>query len=95
MCYIKIWKPKHLLFSFKEHVAALQGSDIYAEPAVVLYLSIVDMHADTIEAMSEVAAMLYQEYIAKIGARYLIVADDAKTYLHLKELKQQGCQVDF
>ena len=37
-------KPEHLLFSFKEHVAALQGSDIHAEPAVVLYLSIVDMH---------------------------------------------------
>ena len=61
-------KPEHLLFSFKEHVAALQGSDIHAEPAVVLYLSIVDMHA---EAMSEVAAMLYKEYIATTGAQYL------------------------
>ena len=34
----------------------------------MLYLSIVDMHADTIEAMSEVAAMLYKEYIATTGA---------------------------
>ena len=67
----KTLKPDHLLFSFKEHVAALQGGDIHAEPAVVLYLSIVDMHADTTEAMSEVAAMLYKEYIVTTGAQYL------------------------
>lgn len=54
----KTLKPDHLLlFSFKEHLAALQGSDICTEPAVALYLSIVDMHADTTEAMSAIAAM--------------------------------------
>lgn len=89
-------KPEHLLFSFKEHVATLWGSDIHAEPAVVLYLSIVDMHGDTIEAMSEVAAMLYKEYIATTGVQYLIVAGDAKTYLRLKELKQKyGSELDW
>ncbi len=54
-----------------------------------MYLSIVDLHADTIEAMSEVAAMLYKEYIMSTGAQHLVVAGDAKTYLRLKELKQQ------
>ena len=54
-----------------------------------MYLSIVDMHADTVEAMSEVAALLYKEYIASSGARHLVVAGDAKTYLRLRELKQQ------
>ena len=46
------------------------------------------MNADTAEGMSEVAAMLYRQYIP-MGAQYLIVAGDAKTYMHLKELRQQ------
>lgn len=55
----------------------------------MLYLSIADMHADTIEGMSEVAAMLYKEYIVTTGTQYLIVA------LRLKELKQQyGSKLD-
>ena len=33
--------------------------------------------------------MLYKEYIASTGAQHLVVAGDAKTYLRLKELKQQ------
>ena len=53
------------------------------------YLSVLDIHADTIEAMSEVAAMLYKQYILTTGAKHLVVAGDAKTYLRLKELKQQ------
>ena len=81
-------KPEHVLCSFKDHMAAVDG-DVHTEPAVVVYLSIVDMHADTIAAMSEGAAMLYKEYIATTGAQHLVVAGDAKTYLHLKELKQQ------
>ena len=55
----------------------------------MVYLPIVDLHAETMEAMSEVAAMLYREYIASTGAQYLVVSGDAKTYLHLKEIKQQ------
>ena len=61
-----------MLFTFKDHIAALEGNGIHTEQAVVVYLSIVDMNADTIEAMSEVAAMLYKEYIASTGAQYLV-----------------------
>ena len=69
----------------------MDGEGIHTKPAVVvyMYLSIVDMHADTIEAMSEVAAMLYKEYIATTGAQHLVVAGDVKIYIRLKELKQQ------
>ena len=45
------------------------------------------MHAETIEAMSKVSSMLYNEYIEHTGVSSLIVAGDAKTYLRLKELK--------
>lgn len=45
--------------------------------------------------MSEIAAMLYKEYIASTGAQHL-VAGDAKTYLRLRELKQQyGSELDW
>lgn len=89
-------KPDHLLFSFKDHIAAMVGENIHSELSVVVYFPIVDMHADTIEAMSEVAAMLYKEYIASTGAQHLVVAGDAKTYLRLKELRQQyGTELDW
>ena len=67
-------KPEHVMFSFKDHIAAKEMEGIHTEPAVVVYLSIVDMHADTVEAMSEVAALLYKQYIASSGARHLVVA---------------------
>ena len=51
---------KYAFMSFKDHIA---GDSVHAEPADIVYLSIVDMNADTIEAMSEVAAMLHKEYI--------------------------------
>ena len=96
MLSIYALKPEHVIFSFKDHIAAKEMEGIHTEPAVVVYLSIVDMHADTVEAMSEVAAMLYKEYIASSGAQHLVIAGDAKTYLRLKELKQQyGSELDW
>ena len=89
-------QPDNSFMSFKDHIAALWGDSVHAEPADIVYLSIVDMNADTIEAMSEVAAMLHKEYIATTGAQYLIVAGDAKTYLRLKDLKQEyGTDLDW
>ena len=43
-------------------LSAIGRYDI-SEPSSVVYLSIVDMHADTIEAMSKVSSMLYNEHI--------------------------------
>ena len=81
-------KPENVLFSFKDHICAVHSCNIHAEPATVVYLSVLDIHADTIESMSEVVAMLYKEYIVNTGAEHLVVAGDAKAYLRLKELKQ-------
>lgn len=93
MMHKSAMKPEHVLFSFKDHIAALKGE---SEPAVVQYLSIVDLHADSVEAMSEVDTMLYREYICTTGAQHLIVAGDAKTYLRLRELKHQyGSELDW
>ena len=65
------------LFSFKQHLSAIGRYDIISEPSSVIYLSIVDMHGDTIEAMSKVSCM----YIEHTGISSLIVAGDTKTYL--------------
>ena len=46
--------------------------------------------------MSEVAAMLYKEYIVSSGTQHLVIGGDAKTYLRLKKLKQQyGSELDW
>ncbi len=60
--------PEHVLFGTKDHLAAMKG-DIHAEPSVVVYLSILDIHPDTLEAMSEVAAMLHKEYLQNTTAQ--------------------------
>ena len=78
---------EHVLFSFKDHLAALEKNDTHTEAATIVYLSIIDMHADTIEAMSKVVNMLYTQYILKTGVKYLLVAGDAKTFFCLKELR--------
>lgn len=80
--------PEHILFGIKDHLAAMK-EDSHAEPSLVIYLSILDIHADTLEAMSEVAAMLHKEYLQNSMAKHLVVVGDAKTYLRLKELKQR------
>ena len=49
-------------------MCAINYGSMHAEPSTVVYLSVLDIHADTVEAMSQVAAMLYKEYIVTIGA---------------------------
>ncbi len=57
--------------------------DIPTKQSVVVYLSIIDMNTDTLEAMSEVAAMLHKEYLKYAPAKHLVVVGNAKTYLRL------------
>jgi hypothetical protein len=72
------------------HHFAVMNGNTHTEASTVLYLSIIDLHADTLEAM------LYKEYIETTSAKHLIVAGDAKTYLRLKELKQHlGSELEW
>ena len=79
--------PEHILFDIKEHIRVVCGQELSEEPSNVVYLSIVDMHADSLEAMAEVATMLYKEYVVNTTVKHLVVVGDAKTYLRLHELK--------
>lgn len=52
----------------------------------VVYLSIVDVHADTREAMEIVLSKLHSEYGIGVASQHLVVGDQ-KTYNRLQELK--------
>ena len=53
----------------------MSGDHIHSEPSNVVYLSIIDQHADTLYTMAEVATMLYK---VNSTAEYLMLVGDAK-----------------
>ena len=69
-----------------------------AQCSNVVYLPIVDMHADTMDAMEMVVSKLYRE--CKIGqagsADYMVLAGDQKTFSRIHELKHvYGSELDW
>ena len=58
------------------------------QPGNVVYLSVVDMHADTREAMEAVVFNLHSMYGIGVTANSLVVVGDQKAYNHIQELKQ-------
>ena len=59
-----------------------------SQPSNVVYLSIVDMYADTREAMEVVVSKLHEEYGIGIMSEHLVVVvGDQKSYSHLQEIK--------
>ena len=53
----------------------------------VVYLPIIDMHADLKEAMEAVVTKLHPEYVVGMTCQHLVVVGDQKTYSRLQELK--------
>lgn len=72
--------PEKLLVDLK----TLCGMSPFHIPKVqcsnVVYLSVVDMHADTPEAMKIVISKLYREYKIGESGEYLVLAGDQKAY---------------
>ena len=62
------------------------------QPGNVVYLLVVDMHADTREAMEAVVSKLHSEYEIGVTANSLVVVGDQKTYNRIQELKQVYAQ---
>ena len=58
-----------------------------AQQSNVVYLSIIDMHADTREAMEAVVSKLHREYGIGVTATSLVLVGDQKTYTRVQELK--------
>lgn len=96
MLKISLCGTKYTLFGIQDYVGLMNGDRIHSEPSNVVYLSIIDQHADTLSTMAEVATMLYREYLVNSTAEYLVLVGDAKTYMRVKELKQQyGSELDW
>ena len=62
------------------------------QPGNVVYLSVVDMHADTREAMEAVVSKLHSEYEIGVTANSLVVVGDQKIYNRIQELEQVYAQ---
>lgn len=60
-----------------------------SQPSNVVYLSIVDMHADSKEAIQAVVKKLQTEYKVGETSEYLVVVGDQKTYSFIHELKDE------
>ena len=52
-----------------------------------VYLNVLDQNADSQETIHDVISRLYQEFHIGETTQYLLVAGDAKTYVHLQNLK--------
>ena len=62
----------------------------------VVYLSVVDLHADSSEAMQVVVAKLHREYGIGVSADCLVLVCDKKTHAHICELKHEyGADLDW
>ena len=49
----------------------------------MVYSLVVDLHADSTDAMQTVVAKLYKEYAIGESADYLVVVGDQKTYVRI------------
>lgn len=76
-----------ILLDLKTYYGCTGAETVPAEKSTVVYLSIVDKHADTVEAMDEVISKLYSEYKVGTDTDYLVVAGDQKTFSRLCEIK--------
>ena len=63
----------------------------------IVYMSIVDLHADTLQAMEMVVSKLYKEYgIGTTPVQYIVLFGDQKTFSCVHELKQMyGSELDW
>ena len=69
-----------------ENILSVQKSN------VVYLSSMIDMHADTREAVKAVVAKLHSEYLVGIPANSLVVVGDKNTYSRIQELKHTYAQ---
>ena len=75
--------PANILVDLKTYYGLLAPNIPSAERSNVVYLSVIDKHADTTEAMEAVVSKLHKEYGVGIRADNLVVVGDQKTYTRL------------
>ena len=79
--------PQQPLVDLKSYYGLLAPNIPAAEKSNVVYMSVIDKHADSTEAMEAVVSKLHKEYGIGIRADKLFVVGDQKSYSRLQELK--------
>ena len=88
--------PNNFLIDLKTHFGIQSKICSVAEQSNIVYLSIVDLQADTIGTMEAVISKLHTEYGIGVRSEHLILVGDAKTYARLQELKHRyGQDLDW
>lgn len=86
----------HILVDSKSFCGLCLDKATLPQVSNVVYLSIIDMHADSREAMEAVVSKLHREYGVGERSQHLVVVGDQKTYCRLQELKHAyGSELDW
>ena len=72
--------PDELLVDLKAFCGMTLPNIPKVQCSNVVYLPVVDLHADSTEAMQAVVAKLHKEYGIGESADYLVLVGDQKTY---------------
>ena len=72
---------EHPLVDLKRYCGMSMCNCPLVEPSKIVYLPIVDMHADTTEAMETVVARLHKDYGVGVKANNLVVVGDQRLLL--------------
>ena len=88
--------PDKLLVDLKTFCGMILPNIPKVQCSNVVYLPVVDLHADSAEAMQAVVAKLHKEYGIGESADYLFLVGDQKTFTRIHELKQgYGTELDW
>ena len=88
MCNLDESTPQCVIKGLQGYLSCTSG-DQSVESSEVTYLRVMDQNADNPETILEALSWLHHEFDVGKLVDHLIVAGDAKTYLHMVTLKQQ------
>ena len=88
MCNLDESTPQCVIKGLQGYLSCTSG-DQSVESSEVTYLRVMDQNSDNPETILEALSWLHHEFDVGKSVDHLIVADDAKTYLHMVTLKQQ------
>ena len=85
-----------MLFDVKTFAGVCLSNIPTAGTSNVVYLPVIDMHADSPEAMEAVVCKLHSEYSIGVTTDHLVLVGDQKTFVRLQELKfTYGPELDW
>ena len=88
MCSSNASTPQFIIKGLQGYLSCTSG-DQSVDTSGVTYLQVIDQNADNPETILEALSWLHHEFDVGKSVDHLVIAGDAKTYLHMTTLKQQ------